>query len=71
VEAATRWLAPHEKIRQITLLPGEFTIASGELTPTHKVKRHAVEEHYRVAIEEMYQQPYRQSVPSAAGEKSS
>lgn len=71
VETATRWLAPHEKIRQITLLPGEFTIASGELTPTHKIKRHAVEEHYRVAIEEMYQRPGRQSVPHVAGEKSS
>ncbi len=71
VEAATRWLAPHEKIRQITLLPGEFTIASGELTPTHKIRRHAVEEHYRVAIEEMYQRPGRQPLPHVAGEKSS
>jgi long-chain acyl-CoA synthetase len=71
IEEATRWLAPHEKIRQITLLPGEFTIASGELTPTHKIRRHAVEEHYRVAIEEMYRRPGRQPAPSARGEKSS
>lgn len=54
VEEATRWLAPHEKIRQFTLLAREFTIESGELTATQKVRRRAVEEHYRDVIEEMY-----------------
>jgi long-chain acyl-CoA synthetase len=57
VEEATAWLAPHEKIRQITLLPSEFTIANGELTPTMKIRRQPVEERYREAIEEMYRRP--------------
>jgi long-chain acyl-CoA synthetase len=57
VEEATAWLAPHEKIRQITLLPSEFTIANGELTPTLKVRRQPVEERYHEAIEEMYRRP--------------
>jgi len=54
VEAATLWLAPHEKIRQFTLLAREFTIESGELTATQKVRRRVVEERYRDIIEEMY-----------------
>jgi long-chain acyl-CoA synthetase len=51
---ATGWLAPHERIRQIALLPREFTIDSGELTPTHKIKRRVVEELCRELIEQMY-----------------
>lgn len=54
IQEATRWLAPHEKIRQFVLLPTEFSIESGELTPTQKVKRRVVEEHYHDLIEEMY-----------------
>jgi long-chain acyl-CoA synthetase len=54
VEAATLWLAPHEKIRQFTLLAREFTIESGELTATQKIRRRVVEERYRDIIEEMY-----------------
>lgn len=61
VEEATRWLAPHEKIRQIALLPKEFTINSGELTPTHKVRRRVVAEHYREVIEKLYVKPAPQS----------
>lgn len=68
VDEATRWLPPHEKIRQLALLPREFTIDSGELTPTHKVRRRAVEEHYRDLIEEMYLRPARpfQATPTAS-----
>jgi long-chain acyl-CoA synthetase len=54
VEEATRWLPPHEKIRQFALLPREFTIAAGEISATLKIKRPVVEEHYRDAIEEIY-----------------
>jgi long-chain acyl-CoA synthetase len=54
VEEATPWLARHEKIRQIALLPEDFTIESGELTPTQKIKRRVVEERYRDLIEAMY-----------------
>jgi len=63
IEAATRWLAPHEKVRQFTLLPREFTIDTGELTPTHKIKRRVVEERYRDTIEEMYRRPPKNWTP--------
>jgi long-chain acyl-CoA synthetase len=36
------------------VLPREFTIASGELTPTMKVKRKAVEQNWATEIEELY-----------------
>ena len=54
VDEATCWLPRHEKIRRFILLPQEFSIASGELSLTLKVKRRVVEEKYRAQIEEMF-----------------
>jgi len=54
VDEATRWLPRHEKIRRFVLLPQEFTIASGELSATLKVKRPVVKERYWAQIEEMF-----------------
>jgi long-chain acyl-CoA synthetase len=67
VDEAMRWLPPHERIRQIVLLPKEFSIASGELSATLKVKRRVVEERYREKIEEMFhrQRPALSPQPSA------
>jgi long-chain acyl-CoA synthetase len=47
-------LPAHEKVRRFTLLPEPFTIESGELTPTLKVKRSVVETRYRSRIDAMY-----------------
>lgn len=55
VERLMAPLPPHERVRQIALLSREFSIASGELSPTQKVRRQAVEEHYHDLIEEIYQ----------------
>jgi len=54
VDALNRDLSQFERIKKIALLPTEFSIASGELTPTLKVKRKVVEEKYRGRIEELY-----------------
>jgi long-chain acyl-CoA synthetase len=54
VDEVTRWLPRHEKIRRFVLLPQEFSIASGELSATLKVKRPVVKERYRTQIEEMF-----------------
>jgi long-chain acyl-CoA synthetase len=48
-------LAQFEKIKKITLIPREFTIEEGELTPTLKVKRRVVEAKYKDVIDRMYQ----------------
>jgi long-chain acyl-CoA synthetase len=54
VDEVTRELAPHEKIKKIALLDHEFSIESGELTPTLKVKRKFVEDKHRDVIDALY-----------------
>jgi len=47
-------LAQFEKIKKFLLIAEEFTVASGALTPTMKLKRRFVEERYRPQIEAIY-----------------
>jgi long-chain acyl-CoA synthetase len=54
VREALRDFAPFEQVKRFTLLPREFTIEAGELTPTLKVRRREVEARYREQIEAMY-----------------
>lgn len=49
-------LAQFEKIKKFTLLPQEFSIETGELTPTLKVKRKVVNEKFKDIIEKMYRE---------------
>lgn len=44
-----------EKIKKFHLLPYEFTIEAGELTPTLKMKRKVILEKYKTEIEDIYQ----------------
>lgn len=46
--------ADYEQIRKFTILENDFTIESGELTPTLKVKRKFVEQKYKPLIDAMY-----------------
>jgi long-chain acyl-CoA synthetase len=54
VAALTKNLADYERVRRVALLPDEFAVDSGELTPTLKVKRRVIDEKYRAVIEELY-----------------
>jgi len=47
-------LAQFEKIKRFALLPREMTIEGGELTPTLKVRRKIVEQHWAAVIEQLY-----------------
>ena len=47
-------LSQFEQVKRFALLPTEFTIASGELTPTMKVRRRVIENRWKIAIEELY-----------------
>lgn len=47
-------LAKFETPKKVVLLEKDFTIESGELTPTLKVKRRVVEQHYKEAIDAAY-----------------
>jgi len=55
VNDVSKELAQFEKIKKITLLPQEFTLEAGELTPTLKVKRRFVEKKYKALIDAMYE----------------
>jgi long-chain acyl-CoA synthetase len=47
-------LAQYERVRKFSLLGNEFSIESGELTPSLKIKRSFVLEKYSEVIEGMY-----------------
>jgi long-chain acyl-CoA synthetase len=56
IEDLSGGFANYERIKKITILAKEFTIANGELTPTLKVRRRAIESRYKHLIDEMYQE---------------
>jgi long-chain acyl-CoA synthetase len=54
VTAITAHLADYERVRRIALLPEEFSIEKGEMTPTLKVKRAVIDQKYGQLIDELY-----------------
>ena len=54
VAQLTRGLADYQRTRRVALLPNEFSIDNGELTPTLKVKRRVIDQKYGELIEELY-----------------
>jgi long-chain acyl-CoA synthetase len=44
----------YEQIKKFTILPRDFTMADGEVTPTLKLKRRACQEHFAAEIEALY-----------------
>ncbi len=54
VQNLTKDLARFEQVKKFTLMPKEFNIEDGELTPTLKVKRKVVSEKYADVINQMY-----------------
>ena len=47
-------LESHELIRKFKILPREFSIDEGEMTPTMKIRKSVVIEHFETEINEMY-----------------
>lgn len=54
IDEANRAVSKAESIRRFRILPVDFTIEGGELTPTLKVKRTVVASHYQSVIDEIY-----------------
>ena len=54
VEAFNKFFNHVEQVKKFELLPEEWTIESGELTPTLKLKRKVIMEKFRPAIERIY-----------------
>ena len=47
-------LSGFEKVKKFVLMPAEFEIGSGEITPTLKVKRNVVLQKYAALVDKMY-----------------
>ena len=62
VMGGLRDLAKFEMPKKVLLIAQDFTIESGELTPSLKVKRRQVEQHYKEVID----RAYRDADPTAA-----
>ena len=45
---------PVEQVKKFELLPNEWTVDGGELTPTLKLKRKVIMEKYKQAVEAIY-----------------
>jgi long-subunit acyl-CoA synthetase (AMP-forming) len=54
VQQVNTRLAPYETIKRVKVLPTEFTVETGELTPTMKIKRKVVNQRYSKEIESLY-----------------
>ena len=57
IEAINAELARYESIKRFELLPSEFSIEGGELTPTMKIKRRVVYDKYADVVEAIYARP--------------
>jgi len=56
VDRATPLLASYERIKKIVVLPRDFDIEKGEITPSLKVRRANVTSEYQEAIEALYRE---------------
>lgn len=54
VQRVNENLAQVEQIKKFTVLERNFSVEAGELTPTMKVKRRVVQEHFQAEIDRMY-----------------
>lgn len=56
IETLQQQLAHYEKIKRITLLPHHFSMETGELTDTLKLKRRVISQNYKREIDQMYEE---------------
>ncbi len=54
VDDANRERSRFEQIKRFAILPRDFSVEEGEITPTMKLRRRAATEHFADAIEELY-----------------
>jgi long-chain acyl-CoA synthetase len=64
VEGVNQKLARFEKLKRVIVVPDEFTIENGALTPSMKLRRRVVEERYRKQINELYAEAEAATAPN-------
>jgi len=55
VDEVNRPLSRFEQIKRFAILPRDFSADEGEITPTLKLKRRVIEEHFAPEIEKLYE----------------
>lgn len=55
VNSLTAMLNDYERVRRVILVPDEFSIDGGELTPTLKIKRRVIDEKYSLLINDLFE----------------
>jgi len=58
VDAVNRDLASYETVKKFKILPEDFTVESGELTPSLKVKRRVIQRRYEEMIDGFYAEKF-------------
>lgn len=54
IESKNRELAPYQTIKRFAILPHDFSVESGELTPTLKIRRRVIEKRYGTIFDGFY-----------------
>ncbi|HEY5872593.1 MAG TPA: long-chain fatty acid--CoA ligase, partial [Gaiellaceae bacterium] len=57
VDDVNRERSRFEQVKRFAILPRDFTLEHGEITPTLKVRRRAVQEHFAAEIDALYAGP--------------
>jgi long-chain acyl-CoA synthetase len=57
IDDANRDRSRFEQVKRFAILPRDFTMEHGEITPTLKLRRRAVQEHFADEIEGLYSDP--------------
>ena len=57
VDEDNRERSRFEQVKRFAILPRDFTMEAGEITPTLKLRRRAVQEHFADEIEALYAEP--------------
>ena len=55
VQEKNKTLSSFETLKKVLIVPNEFSIDSGELTASLKIKRHVVTENYRAQLNMLYE----------------
>jgi long-chain acyl-CoA synthetase len=64
VDEVNRERSRFEQVKRFAVLPRDFTMEAGEITPTLKLRRRAVQEHFADEIDALYAEPHVAAVQS-------
>ncbi len=65
IDEVNKHLSSFETIKKFVILPNEFTVESGDLTPSLKIRRSYINRQYVSELDSMYNDPARVVLDSA------